>query len=116
MKRYTHSHEWMTLQGNVGTVGITHHAQKELGEIVFIELPKIGQMLQVGKEACILESTKAAIDIYSPASGKVIAVNEALRQVPASLHQTAETTGWLYRLELSNPREWDLLLSCEQKH
>lgn len=111
--RYTESHEWISLQGKVGTVGITDYAQKELGEIVYIELPKVGQTLKAGQEACVLESTKAAADVYSPVTGKVVEVNEALRQSPSSLNQAAETAAWLFRIELSHPREMENLLTRE---
>ena len=83
--RFTESHEWLQLKGNVGTVGITDYAQRELGEIVFIELPKVGHKVKAGQETCVLESTKAAADVYAPVSGKIIAVNEDLRKNPGSL-------------------------------
>ena len=104
--RYTDSHEWITVDGTIGTVGITEYAQKELGSIVYIELPKVGQKVKAGEEACVLESTKAAVDVYSPVSGKIIAVNEVLRSDPAGLK-----SGWLFRLELSNPVEMESLLT-----
>ncbi len=112
--RFTESHEWVQLDGKVGTVGITDYAQHELGEIVYIELPTQGASLKAGQEACVLESTKAAADIYSPVSGKVIAVNDALRNNPSSLNQTAQSTGWLFQIELSHPKEYDHLLTPEQ--
>ena|SRR3990167_6761750 len=112
--RYTESHEWISLQGKVGTVGITHYAQKELGEIVYIELPKVGQTVKTGQEACVLESTKAAADVYSPVSGKILEVNEAVHQSPGFLNKTAETTGWLFRIELFDLREFEQLLLSEQ--
>ena len=102
--RYTDSHEWMTLEGDIGTVGITDRVQKELGDIVYIELPKIGQVVEGGKEVWVLESTKAAIDVYAPVSGKIVAVNDAVEKNPASLKGT-----WLFKIELSKPSEWDKL-------
>lgn len=108
--KFTDSHEWITPDG---TVGITQFAQKELGEIVYVQLPAIGKKLEAGKEAAILESTKAAADIYAPASGTVIAVNEALRDQPQLLNQDPEKAGWLFRLELSHPSELDQLLDRE---
>jgi glycine cleavage system H protein len=112
--RYSESHEWISINGKIGIVGITDYAQKELGEIVYIELPKVGQKIKAGGEVCVLESTKAAADIYSPVSGTIVAVNEALRKAPSCLNQAAETTGWLLRIELSNPTELDHLMSREQ--
>ena len=112
--RYTESHEWISLQGKVGTIGITDYAQKELGEIVYIELPKVGQKIKAGEEICVLESTKAAADVYAPVSGKVVEVNESLRKSPSSLNQAAESDGWLFRIELSNLGEWNQLLTQAQ--
>lgn len=112
--RYTQSHEWIQMKGNVGTVGITDYAQKELGEIVFIELPKVGQKVKAGQEICVLESTKAAADVYSPVSGKIVAINEDLRSHPPSINQAAESASWLFQIELSDIRELDSLMTHEQ--
>ena len=112
--RYTESHEWISLKGKIGTVGITDYAQKELGSIVFIELPKVGQKLKAGEEACVLESTKAAADVYAPVSGKIVEVNEPLRSAPAHVNQSAEMNGWLFRMELTDPHEWEKLMTREQ--
>ncbi len=105
MLYFTDSHEWIKVEGSVGVVGITDYAQKELGEIVYIELPKVGQRVKAGEEISVLESTKAAADVYSPVSGKVVAVNEALKTSPASINSSAEKDGWLFRIELSNLKE-----------
>lgn len=112
--RFTESHEWIQLQGNVGTVGITDHAQKELGDIVSVELPKIGQHVKAGQEVAVLESTKAAADIYAPVSGKVVAINDAVRAAPATINHHPETTGWLFQIELSHPKELDSLMTRER--
>jgi glycine cleavage system H protein len=109
--RYTPSHEWIEIKEGLGTVGITNFAQKELGEIVFIQLPKVGALLKAGEEACVLESTKAAADVYSPASGKVVAVNEELAKSPSLLNKSPESAGWLFKLALSKPEESAKLLS-----
>lgn len=108
---FTKSHEWLEVKGVTGVVGITHFAQKELGEIVYVQLPKIGQSVQSGQEICVLESTKAAADVYSPVSGKVIAVNEEVAKSPQLLNREPETSAWLFKIELSNPQEFDSLLS-----
>ena len=111
---FTESHEWVTLKGKIGTVGITDHAQKELGEIVFAELPKIGQKTKAGQQIAVLESTKAAVDIYTPVSGKVVAINEALRTSPSTINQSAESAGWLFQIELQNPAELHSLMTRSQ--
>lgn len=108
---FTDSHEWIKVEGSFGLVGITDYAQKELGEIVYIELPKVGQKVKAGDEISVLESTKAAADIYSPVSGKVVAVNETVKASPGSINSSAENEGWLFRIELSNLKEIDKLLS-----
>ena len=98
---FTKTHEWVSLDGKIGTVGITDNSKKELGDIVYIELPNIGQELKAGEEACILESTKAAVDVYSPVSGKVLEINLSLKSNPALL----SSEKWLFRLELSDVSE-----------
>src|SRR5579872_5192014 len=102
--RYTKSHEWIT---DDGTVGITEYAKNELGDIVFIELPKIGTEVKAGQQVCVLESTKAAVDVYSPASGKVIAVNDELVTSPSKIK---EKEAWFFKIKLSNPKEIESLL------
>ena len=112
--KFTQTHEWILLDGNIGTVGITNHAKSELGEIVHVELPKIGSIIKAGEEICVLESTKAAADMYSPVSGKIIAVHEDLRSSPAKINRAPETDGWIFRIELSKKDEIKSLLSKEQ--
>jgi glycine cleavage system H protein len=104
---FTDTHEWIRLDGDFGIVGITQHARAELGEIVYIQLPKVGQKLSRIKEAAILESTKAAADIYSPVSGEVIEVND---EALASINQEPETSGWLFKVKLFHPKELDCLM------
>ncbi len=99
----TASHEWILVDEGIGTVGITAKAQKELGDIVYVDLPKVGQTLKKGDVACVLESTKAAIDIDSPVSGQVIKVNEDLSLNPGLIN--SEKNGWLFQLELSDVDE-----------
>lgn len=103
--RFTESHEWISPDG---TVGITEYAKNELGEIVFIELPKVGTEAKAGQQICVLESTKAAVDVYSPASGIVVAVNAELEKAPTLIK---DKNAWLFRLKLSNPKDMDGLLS-----
>jgi glycine cleavage system H protein len=111
---YTDTHEWLSLEGNKGTVGITTYAQEELGAIVFVQLPKVGQKVTAGEEVCVLESTKAAADVYAPVSGTIVAVNEEIVKFPGKINQSAETTGWLFQLTISNLAEIENLLTLAE--
>jgi glycine cleavage system H protein len=110
--KYTKEHEWMQVNGNTGTVGITDHAQESLGDIVFVELPKMGAQLQVGKSFGTVESVKAVSELYAPASGKVTAVNDVLNQSPENINKDAHAA-WMIKLELTNPAEVNALLSAD---
>ncbi|HKF20989.1 MAG TPA: glycine cleavage system protein GcvH [Candidatus Angelobacter sp.] len=110
--KYTKEHEWIQVNGNTGTVGITDHAQESLGDIVFVELPKVGTQVQQGKSFGTVESVKAVSELYAPASGKVIAVNDALNQTPENVNKDANAA-WLIKIELSNPGEANSLLSAD---
>jgi glycine cleavage system H protein len=112
--RYTKDHEWIRLDGEVATVGISEHAQSALGDIVYVELPEIGRKVEQGGEAAVVESVKAASDVYAPVSGQVIAVNEALDGSPATINEDAEGKGWFFRLRLSAPEQLNELMSAEQ--
>ena len=112
--RYTKDHEWIRLDGDVATVGISEHAQSALGDIVYVELPEIGREVEQGGEAAVVESVKAASDVYAPASGEVVAVNDSLGSVPAAINEEAEGKGWFFRLKLTAPGELDGLMSAEQ--
>ena len=111
---YTKDHEWIRLDGDVATVGISEHAQNALGDIVYVELPEVGRQVEQGAEAAVVESVKAASDVYAPASGEVIAVNDSLGSAPAAINEEAEGKGWFFRLKLSTPGELDGLMSAEQ--
>lgn len=113
--KYASSHEWARLEedGSV-TVGITDHAQNALGDVVFVELPEIGAELSAGQEAGVVESVKAASDIYAPVSGKVVAINDALEDAPETINGDPYHEGWFYRIEPSDPDELGNLLSAEQ--
>lgn len=113
LMKYTQSHEWITVNGNVGTVGVSHFAQKELGDIVYVELPDIGSQVKKGEEIAVLESTKAAADVYTPVSGKVVAVNQDLNEAPELINQDPEGAGWLYRIELTQQAELEPMLTAE---
>jgi glycine cleavage system H protein len=108
--KYTKEHEWIQVNGKMATVGITDHAQESLGDIVFVELPKVGTQLQAGKSFGTVESVKAVSDLYAPASGKVTAVNDALNNSPENVNKDAHGA-WMIKLELANPEEVKGLLS-----
>ena len=108
--KFTPSHEWIVIEDDIGTVGISGHAQKELGEVVYVELPSVGKEIQAGEEAVVLESTKAAADIYSPVSGEIVAVNEALKENPQLLNSFPETQGWLFKIKVKDPSELNALM------
>ena len=112
--RYTKDHEWIRLDGDVATVGITEHAQNALGDIVYVELPEIGRKVEEGREAAVVESVKAASDVYAPVAGQVVAINESLDGAPATINEDAEGKGWFFRLKLSAPEELNDLMSEEQ--
>jgi len=112
--RYTKEHEWIRLDGDVAVVGITEHAQSQLGDVVYVELPEIGKSVAAGDEAAVVESVKAASEVYAPASGEVVAVNEALADAPATVNEDAEGKGWFLKLKLKNPAELETLMSAEQ--
>ena len=112
--RYTKEHEWVLVEGDAGTIGITDHAQEELGDIVYVDLPKAGTRIEQGKSLGSVESVKAVSDIYSPVSGEVTAVNPAAVADPALVNSEPYTGGWFYQLKLANPAELNALLSPEQ--
>jgi glycine cleavage system H protein len=112
-RRYTKDHEWIVVTGNLGRVGITDFAQKQLGDVVFVELPDVGRAVTQGEAAGTIESVKAVSELYSPASGKVVAVNPDLASKPELVNTDPHGT-WLYDIELSNAREVDNLLNNDQ--
>ena len=115
MKKYTETHEWLEFdKESVVTIGITDAAQKELGEIVFVELPKPGSKVKIDDEVAVLESTKAATDLYAPLSGEVTEINEKLLAEPSLINSSAEKQGWLYKLRLSQPAEIEKLISTDE--
>ena len=110
MIRFSDEHVWVRVEGETGTVGITVHAQDTLGDIVFVELPAIGRVLAARDVAGVVESVKAAADVYAPVSGTVTEVNEALRADPALANSEPLDAGWFYKVKLSNPAELDALM------
>jgi len=111
--RYTKEHEWVQTADGVGTVGITDHAQKELGDIVYVDLPKMGARVERGTSFGSVESVKAVSDIYAPVSGEVIGINEILSNKPETLNEDPHGAGWLVKIKLSDPGEIQQLLSAE---
>ena len=106
MRRYTEDHEWIDVDDDgVGTVGITDHAQEQLGDVVFIELPDAGKALTRGGEAAVVESVKAASEVYAPVSGEVTEANDLLGDNPGLVNESADSDGWFFRIKLSDPAE-----------
>jgi glycine cleavage system H protein len=112
--KYTKSHEWVHVSGNTATVGITDHAQHELTDIVFIELPDVGKNVKRGDACAVVYSVKTASDIYSPVSGEVLETNKSIVDDPASVNSDPYDSGWFFKIKLSNPAELNALLSPEQ--
>jgi glycine cleavage system H protein len=112
--RYTKEHEWVLVEGNIGTIGITFHAQKELGDIVYVDLPKPGAVLQQGKTIGSVESVKAVSDIFTPVSGEVAEVNGTLAESPEILNKDPYGAGWLVKIKLSEPGEAGKLLTAAE--
>jgi len=110
--RYTKEHEWVLAEGDTGTVGITDHAQQELGDIVYVDLPKVGTHIEAGKSLGSVESVKAVSDIYSPVTGEVTAINESLGDHPEKLNSDPHSEAWLVKIRLSAPEEMQNLMSA----
>jgi len=109
--RYTRDHEYISINGDTGTVGITDYAQAQLGDVVFVELPSVGKTLTKGEEAAVVESVKAASEVYAPVSGEVVAVNDALESAPGTVNEDAAGRGWFVKLKLKDPAELEGLMS-----
>ncbi len=108
--KYTPDHEWLKVEGNIATVGITHHAQDALGDVVFVDLPEVGASIDAKAIAGVVESVKAAADVYMPVTGTITEVNEALRADPALANTDPLGAGWFFKVELSNAAELDALM------
>ena len=111
---YTKEHEWVRVEGDVATVGITDFAQGQLGDVVFVEVPEAGRQVSQGGEAAVVESVKAASDVYAPVSGEVIEGNQALVDDPALINSDPEGEGWFFKLRLSDTQEINELMNAEQ--
>ena len=110
MLKYSDTHEWVDLKDGIATIGVTDYAQKELGDIVYVELPKVGKAVKAGEEAAVLESTKAAADVYSPLSGTIVEVNQQLTTASELVNCSPEEQGWLFKLKPADLKELDGLL------
>ncbi len=112
--RYASSHEWANNEDGTVTVGITDHAQDALGDVVYVELPEVGQVVAAGDEAGVVESVKAASDIYAPVSGEIVAINEALEDEPELVNNAPYEGGWLFKIAMSESTDLDNLLTADQ--
>lgn len=110
--KYTKDHEWVAVTGTTGRIGITDYAQRQLGDIVFVDLPAAGRVLKQGDTAAVVESVKAASDVYTPVSGKVTKANDMLADAPETVNEDPEEDGWFFEVELFNPGELDALLDA----
>ncbi|MFO7812000.1 MAG: glycine cleavage system protein GcvH [Pelovirga sp.] len=111
--KYTEEHEWIAIEGDIATIGISDFAQSQLGDVVFVELPEVGDELEAGKPFGVVESVKAVSDVYSPLSGEVVEINEELPDAPETLNTSPYEDGWLIKIRLSNPQELDDLLDAD---
>lgn len=112
--RYLETHEWVRNEGEgIATIGITDHAQDALGDVVYVELPEVGSTVNAGEEAGVVESVKAASDIFSPVTGEVIAINEALEDAPETINESPYGDGWFFKVKMADPAELDGLLDAD---
>lgn len=107
---YTESHEWVKVTNSTATIGVSQFAQSELGDIVYVELPEVGAKVELGQEVVVLESTKAAADVYSPISGEVVEVNQNLKDHSELINESPEDTGWLLKLKIEDPTQLEKLM------
>jgi glycine cleavage system H protein len=110
MKKYSKTHEWAELNGKIATIGISDHAQDQLGDVVYVNLPTVGKTVKAGEMLCSIESVKSASDVYAPVSGKIVEVNKNLETTPETVNKSAEKDGWIAKIEVSNSKEMDSLL------
>ena len=113
-KKYTKEHEWVEVDGDTATVGITNHAQESLGDIVFIDLPTVGKEVKSNEELCVIESVKAASDIYAPIDGEVIEINNNLNDDASIVNQDPEKEGWIFKMKISDPNQYNNLMTLEE--
>ena len=112
--KYSKDHEWVNLQDGIGVIGITNYAQKQLGDIVFIELPKVGDTVIAGKNVAVVESVKAASEVYSPVSGKIVEINQGIITHPDLVNSDPQKSAWFFKIELSDLNELNKLMTEEE--
>ena len=112
--KYTKDHEWVKIENSVATIGITEYAQKQLGDITFVELPEKDSLVNEGDSFCTVESVKAASDVYAPVTGEVIEVNEELEEAPELINQEPYGKGWICQVKVTNTNEFESLMNCEE--
>jgi len=108
--RFLKTHEWAFVEGDTAVVGISNHAQEEISDIVFVDLPKVGRTVKAGENCCVIESVKSASEIYAPVSGEIVAVNDALTADPALVNREPHAGGWLFKIKMADPGEVNALL------
>ena len=113
-KKYTKEHEWVEVDGDTATVGITNHAQESLGDIVFIDLPTVGKEVKSNEELCVIESVKAASDIYATIDGEVIEINNNLNDDASIVNQDPEKDGWIFKMKIADPSQYNNLMSLDE--
>ena len=113
-KKYTKEHEWVEVDGDMATVGITNHAQESLGDIVFIDLPTVGKEVKSNEELCVIESVKAASDIYAPIDGEVIEINNSLSDDASIVNQDPEKDGWIFKMKISDLNQYNNLMTLDE--
>ena len=113
-KKYTKEHEWVEVNGDTATVGITNHAQESLGDIVFIDLPMVGKEVKSNEELCVIESVKAASDIYAPIDGEVIEINNNLNDDASIVNQDPEKDGWIFKMKIADPSQYNNLMTLDE--
>ena len=106
-KKYTTEHEWLSVDGDIATVGITEHAQQQLGDVVFVDLPTVGKTVEQGKDAAVVESVKAASDVFAPITGEIVAVNQKLADSPGLVNEDAEGAAWFMKIKIADPSQLD---------
>ena len=111
---YTDDHEWIRLEGEVATVGVSNYAQEQLGDVVYVDLPDVGKSISKGSEAAVVESVKAASEVYAPVSGEIVEVNETLGDDPAQINRDAEGSGWFVKIRVSDPGELEGLMNADE--
>ena len=112
-RKYTEDHEWISMDGSIGTVGISEYAQVQLGDVVFVEVPEVGMSYKKGDEAAVVESVKAASEVYAPVDGEIVEVNSALEEDPSMVNSDAEGRGWFYKIKVNSLSDLDGLMDGE---